>query len=82
VRETNRLLAEYVGTLANASYIDVFTPMLDASGAPRTDLFGPDRLHMNATGYALWRKVITTDVAASPAAPSDVTATGGSARTR
>ena len=39
-------------------FIDVFTSMLDASGQPRAELFGSDMLHMNATGYALWKTVI------------------------
>jgi lysophospholipase L1-like esterase len=58
VRETNALLKAYVATLADADFIDIFTPMLDAQGVPRADLYGPDRLHMNAEGYALWREVI------------------------
>jgi lysophospholipase L1-like esterase len=39
-------------------YIDVATPMLDANGRPRPELFGPDRLHLNLTGYALWAEII------------------------
>ena len=58
VRETNALLESFVATLPNADYIDIFTPMLDAQNEPRADLYGPDRLHMNAAGYALWRGVI------------------------
>ena len=58
IREANTLLAGYVRSLPNAAYIDTFTPMLDASGAPRTDLFRADRLHMNDAGYALWQSVI------------------------
>ena len=58
VRETNALLASYVRTLPEADYIDIFTPMLEADGTPRAGLYGPDRLHMNEAGYALWRTVI------------------------
>ncbi|MBU0890927.1 MAG: GDSL family lipase [Gammaproteobacteria bacterium] len=58
VRETNALLKDYVGTLPNADYIDIYHPMLNAQDQPRSDLYGPDRLHMNAAGYALWRGVI------------------------
>lgn len=39
-------------------YIDVATPMLDAHGRPRPELFGPDRLHLKPTGYALWAEII------------------------
>lgn len=63
VRETNALIEAYVATLAQADYIDIFHPMLDAQGLPRADLYGPDRLHMNAEGYALWRGVIGPYVA-------------------
>ena len=58
VRETNALLQAYVATLPNADFIDIFGPMLDAEGQARADLYGPDRLHMNAAGYSLWRSVI------------------------
>jgi lysophospholipase L1-like esterase len=39
-------------------YVDVFTPMLDASGYPRRELFQEDGLHMNAKGYAIWRELV------------------------
>lgn len=39
-------------------YVDVFTPMLGRDGRPDADLFGADMLHMNSSGYALWRKVV------------------------
>jgi len=42
----------------NFVYIDVFTPMLDAAGQPREDLFLADRLHMNPAGYAIWRELL------------------------
>jgi lysophospholipase L1-like esterase len=57
-REANALLADYVRSLPNSDYIDIFTPMLDPQGAPRAELFGPDRLHMSDAGYRLWRSVI------------------------
>lgn len=39
-------------------YIDTHTPMLNASGQPRPELFVSDMLHMNAAGYALWTEII------------------------
>jgi len=39
-------------------FIDVYTPMLDPSGRPRPELFRADALHLNAEGYALWKRVI------------------------
>lgn len=64
-RETNRLLADWLAGLPDASYIDVHTPMLDGEGRPRAELYGPDGLHMNAEGYALWRRLIATHVVAT-----------------
>lgn len=58
IREANALIRAYVGTNPGLSYIDVFTPMLDAEGNPRRELFLADTLHLNADGYALWQSVI------------------------
>ena len=57
-REANGLIQDYVKTDPRLSYIDVFTPMLDASGRPREELFIKDRLHMNPKGYEVWTGVI------------------------
>jgi lysophospholipase L1-like esterase len=32
--------------------------MLQNDGMPRTDIFTDDNLHMNAKGYAIWKKEI------------------------
>jgi len=57
-RETNRLVRDYTRGNDKLDYVDVFTPMLDASGQPRPELFLEDGLHMNAKGYAIWRDLI------------------------
>ena len=57
-RRTNEALRDWAASQRNVAYIDVFTPMLDAAGQPREDLFIEDRLHMNAEGYVLWRGII------------------------
>lgn len=51
---TNALIAAECAIDPRAAFVDVFTPMLDAQGQPRAELFLGDRLHMNADGYALW----------------------------
>ena len=66
VREANALIADYAQG-KGLDYIDVFTPMLDAAGQPRADLYGSDALHLNANGYALWQRVIAPYLA--PPAP-------------
>lgn len=47
-------LAEERGDLA---FIDIASPMLEG-GLPAPGLFISDRLHMNASGYDIWRKEI------------------------
>jgi lysophospholipase L1-like esterase len=58
IRQTNARMRAYLSAVPNTQFIDVHTPMLDAQGVPRAELFGDDRLHLNATGYALWRREI------------------------
>lgn len=57
VREANVLIREYAAA-HQVAYLDVYTPMLDAQGLPREELFVADRLHMNEKGYAIWARVI------------------------
>ena len=62
IREANAKIKAYIAQTENADYVDIFTPMLNASGQPRTELFQNDALHMNATGYALWTSVILSQL--------------------
>lgn len=63
VREANTLIQRYADAHPQQlDYVDVFTPMLDASGAPRADLLSPDGLHLNEAGYALWHKQISSRI--------------------
>jgi lysophospholipase L1-like esterase len=71
IRETNRLIADHLRQLDNADYIDTHTAMLTPDGQPRPELFLPDMLHMNASGYALWQSVIAPYLAASAAVTPD-----------
>ncbi|WOB48270.1 SGNH/GDSL hydrolase family protein [Xanthomonas hydrangeae] len=54
----NRLIKDALAPLPRVDYVDVYTPMLDASGKPRPELFREDMLHMTADGYAIWRKAV------------------------
>lgn len=58
IRETNNMIGAYLKRLPNSDYIDIFTPMLDADGRPRPELFRGDQLHLNDDGYRLWQSVI------------------------
>jgi len=59
IKETNALIKAYTLTVNNADFIDVYSAMLDDKGNPRTELFREDKLHLNADGYALWKRIIT-----------------------
>jgi lysophospholipase L1-like esterase len=58
IQEANGLIAQYVAAQPELAYIDIFSKMLDADGHPRKELFSADSLHMNESGYALWKAVI------------------------
>ncbi|WP_263772588.1 SGNH/GDSL hydrolase family protein [Propionivibrio soli] len=58
IRETNRLVADFVAARPGLGYIDVFSRMIDENGMPRSELFRDDALHLNEAGYAVWREVI------------------------
>jgi len=57
-QEANSLIRQDIATMEGVQFIDIFTPMLDAHGRPREELFREDRLHMNPAGYELWKRVI------------------------
>jgi len=58
MEEANALLEAECEDNPLLTFIDVASPMLDATGAPLADLFIQDNLHMNAKGYGIWREVV------------------------
>jgi lysophospholipase L1-like esterase len=58
MRAANEMIRQYAANNPRLLYVDVFSAMLDANGAPREELFVDDRLHMNARGYAIWREIL------------------------
>ncbi len=56
--EANNQIAMFLKTDKKTAYADVFSKMLQADGTPMTDIFLGDNLHMNAKGYAIWKKVL------------------------
>jgi lysophospholipase L1-like esterase len=57
-RETNQRIRAEIARDSLQAYVDVFTPMLDATGQPRPELFLADSLHMTRAGYLLWRGLL------------------------
>lgn len=59
MRTANRLIAADCATDPRCQFVDINTPMLDASGGtPPPGLFVQDQLHLNRAGYAIWAKVL------------------------
>lgn len=54
----NALMKSYADKYAHIDYADTWTPMLKTDGTPDTSYFLSDMLHMNASGYAVWKNVI------------------------
>jgi lysophospholipase L1-like esterase len=40
------------------TFLDVWSPMLNESGQPRTELWMRDGIHVNRAGYALWTELV------------------------
>lgn len=57
VERLNTLAAAYCHR-HGMTFINVFPLMLGADGRPRPDIFVQDGLHMNATGYAIWKEAV------------------------
>lgn len=58
VIKTNDLISAYIKKQKNAVFIDVYHKMLGSDGLPLPNIFIEDSLHMNAQGYAIWKKAI------------------------
>ena len=58
MREGNQLVKDFLTTQKNTAFIDVHQPMLNETGEPVPEIFLDDSLHMNAKGYAIWKKEI------------------------
>ena len=56
MREGNQLIKDFLATQKNTAFIDVHQKMLDSTGEPMPEIFLDDSLHMNAKGYATWKK--------------------------
>jgi lysophospholipase L1-like esterase len=55
--QANQLIKDYLAKQSKAEYIDIY-PLMMQNGISDESLYGNDRLHMNAKGYAIWQKAI------------------------
>ncbi|MCX3265911.1 GDSL-type esterase/lipase family protein [Pedobacter agri] len=55
---SNALIKDFLSGQLNTKFVDVFKLMLTKDGKNRPELFVGDMLHMNAAGYAIWKKAV------------------------
>jgi len=72
-RKVNTMLESWIKTAKDPklTFVNVFNSMVDAKGAPRAELFGPDKLHMTREGYKLWIAKVGSLIGATPAAVTE-----------
>ena len=58
MHKTNAMIKALADNDVSIVYIDVATEMLNEKGEPNVDLFQADLLHLNANGYALWKRIL------------------------
>jgi lysophospholipase L1-like esterase len=54
----NAKIETFMKTQKKAQFINVYTPMLNADGTMKPEIYRADSLHMNSKGYEIWQKVI------------------------
>jgi lysophospholipase L1-like esterase len=57
IKMANALIADYCKS-HDITFVNTFPLMLGEDGLPRADIYVEDRLHMNATGYGIWRNAV------------------------
>jgi len=58
MNKANTLIQDFCTQDDRLFFADLATPLLDAAGMPRPDLFLADRLHLNSQGYAIWTRTL------------------------
>lgn len=58
IRKLNTLIAKIAGSDPGVTLCDTFAPLALPDGSSKPEDFVPDRLHLNAAGYAVWRAVL------------------------
>jgi len=56
--ESNLLIQKFIAGEKNIRFINIYPLMMTKDGKLRPELFVEDMLHMNATGYDIWKKAV------------------------
>jgi lysophospholipase L1-like esterase len=58
MEESNKLIKKFLKKKERTAYVNVYHQMLLLDGTPNPSLFIEDNLHINAKGYAIWKKAL------------------------
>jgi len=58
MKKANTMINEYLNTKSNATFVDIYSPMIGTEGIPCKKWFIEDGLHMTKEGYELWTKIL------------------------
>jgi lysophospholipase L1-like esterase len=58
MKDGNTRIRKFLQSKRRTAFVDIFTPMLKPDGKPNENLFLDDMLHMNKSGYQLWKPAI------------------------
>ncbi len=58
LRQANDLIRQFAQGRSGVTFIDITSAMFNPNGEPRSELYGPDHIHMSPQGYAVWTSII------------------------
>jgi lysophospholipase L1-like esterase len=58
IRDLNARIVALAHSDPHSTVCDTFTPFAQPDGTSKPEDFNPDRLHLNANGYAIWRDAL------------------------
>jgi lysophospholipase L1-like esterase len=61
--KANALIAAHCAQDKRRAFVDIWPPMLDATGQPRPELYVADKLHLSPAGYAVWTPLVAPHLA-------------------
>jgi len=62
IKQTNSLINDTINMHPNMFFIDVHNRMLGDDGRPVAQYYDADGLHLNDTGYTIWKEVLLTHI--------------------
>lgn len=58
IKELNTMIRKIAATDPKVTVCDTFSPLAQPDGSSKPEDYVPDRLHLNSSGYAVWRQAL------------------------